>query len=201
MQALSNGHVKVGKLTTEGDLVVTGAASTGALSPASLAVTGAATVGTTLGVTGATTLASVGVTGAATVGTTLGVTGATTLASVGVTGAATVGTTLGVTGTTTLSTLTFSAGGSITRVMSGTVAGVDPASINAGAVGTVALTVTGVAAGDLCVMEPPAALEAGLVPISAIASADTITVTLLNTSAAPIDGAARDWAYRVLKIA
>ena len=46
-------------------------ASGGVASLASATITGAATVGTTLGVTGASTLASVGVTGAATVGTTL----------------------------------------------------------------------------------------------------------------------------------
>lgn len=52
--------------TASGALTVTGLVTAG-----SAAITGAATVGTTLGVTGASTLASVGVTGAATVGTTL----------------------------------------------------------------------------------------------------------------------------------
>ena len=93
-----------GNLTVPGNLAVTGISTltgatavtgtlgvTGVSTLASVGVTGAATVGTTLGVTGA-----------ATVGTTLGVTGATTLASVGVTGAATIGTTLGVTGNATL---------------------------------------------------------------------------------------------------
>ena len=52
--------------TASGALTVTGLVTAGSAS-----ITGAATVGTTLGVTGASTLASVGVTGAATVGTTL----------------------------------------------------------------------------------------------------------------------------------
>jgi len=94
----TNNRVGINKLSPTVALDVTGAAaisgalSAGASTLASLGVTGAATVGTTLGVTGASTLASLGVTGAATVGTTLGVTGASTLASLGVTGAATVGT-------------------------------------------------------------------------------------------------------------
>ena len=101
--------------------------SAGASTLASVGVTGAATVGTTLGVAGASSFAStVGVTGAltaaspsnqfnalaisgsaglsvssgATIGTTLGVTGAATLSStLGVTGAATLSSTLGVAGT------------------------------------------------------------------------------------------------------
>jgi hypothetical protein len=78
-----------GNLTVPGNLAVTGTST----------LTGATGVTGTLGVTGASTLASVGVTGAATVGTTLGVTGATTL-----TGdlAANGNTTLGNAGTDTL---------------------------------------------------------------------------------------------------
>jgi len=78
-----------GNLTVPGNLAVTGTST----------LTGATAVTGTLGVTGASTLASVGVTGAATVGTTLGVTGATTL-----TGdlAANGNTTLGNAGTDTL---------------------------------------------------------------------------------------------------
>jgi hypothetical protein len=65
----------------------------GAITPASMAVSGAATVGTTLGVTGNTTLK-----GTANIAGTLTATGAVTMI-----GSATVGSTLGVTGNSTLS--------------------------------------------------------------------------------------------------
>lgn len=78
-----------GNLTVPGNLAVTGTST----------LTGNTAVTGTLGVTGASTLASVGVTGAATVGTTLGVTGNTTLAG---DLAANGNTTLGNAGTDTL---------------------------------------------------------------------------------------------------
>lgn len=85
---------------------------TGALSSTTLASTGAATVGGTLGVTGTSTLGPVN-SGNTSVTGTLGVSGTSTLAavnaaSVATTGAATVGTTLGVTGATTASTISAS---------------------------------------------------------------------------------------------
>ena len=85
-----------------------------------LAITGAATLSSTLSA-GASTLASASITGGASVGTTLAVTGATTLsstlsagastlASASITGAATVGGTLGVTGATTLASFSATSG-------------------------------------------------------------------------------------------
>lgn len=82
-----------GNLTVPGNLAVTGTST----------LTGDTAVTGTLGVTGASTLASVGVTGAATVGTTLGVTGAATVGTtLGVTGNATLQANLIVNGDTTL---------------------------------------------------------------------------------------------------
>jgi hypothetical protein len=82
-----------GNLTVPGNLAVTGTST----------LTGATGVTGTLGVTGVSTLASVGVTGAATVGTTLGVTGAATVGTtLGVTGATTLAGDLAANGNTTL---------------------------------------------------------------------------------------------------
>jgi hypothetical protein len=107
-------------VSVTGTLGVTGAATvggtlgvTGASTLASLGVTANATVGGTLGVTGASTLASLGVTANATVGGTLGVTGVSTLASLGVTANATVGGTLGVTGVSTLASLGVTANATV----------------------------------------------------------------------------------------
>jgi hypothetical protein len=77
---LNSGLTSVGTLSA---LTVSGAGVfNSTLASASLSTTGAATVGTTLGVTGVTTLSStLGVTGAATLSSSLGVTGAATFSS------------------------------------------------------------------------------------------------------------------------
>ncbi len=129
-----------------------------ALSTGTLAATGNATVGGTLGVTGTTTAATVnatnvtasgtlGVTGNTTVGGTLGVTGATTLAAVTATGATvngnasvtgneTVGGTLGVTGASTLGALTAASAGVTGNATVGGTLGVTGAATMAAITGT-----------------------------------------------------------------
>ena len=109
---------KSGNLTLKGALI-SGSSVVGA--GANVALAGALTVATTLGVTGTTTAAAINASGtvaaaALTVGTTLGVTGTSTLAAVNASGtvaaagALTVGTTLGVTGTSTLAAVSATSG-------------------------------------------------------------------------------------------
>lgn len=88
------------------------------------------------------------------------------------------------------------AGTDIKLIKSGTVA-VDPASIAAGASAETAVTITGVAAGDIVILEPPASLESGLVAdgVGRVSAADTVQVRLTNASAAAIDGASLTWRY------
>ena len=110
-----SGNLAAGNISTPGQVQATGNITGGNVTTAgianigTLAVTGAATVGTTLGVTGnitggnvtTTGIANIGtlaVTGAATVGTTLGVTGNITGGNLTTTGTANIGT-LAVTGT------------------------------------------------------------------------------------------------------
>ena len=82
----------------------------------------------------------------------------------------------------------------------GTIA-VDPASLGAGALGTVSLTIAGVATTDIVVLEPAAALEATLVYRGCrVTAADTVVVDIVNVSAGTVDGASRTWTYKVLKL-
>jgi len=77
---------------------------------------------------------------------------------------------------------------------------VDPPSIAAGAKGTVDVTVTGAETGDSVIAIAPEALEAGLVPITALVpTANTVRIVLYNPTAAAIDGAARNWTIILVK--
>lgn len=75
-------------------------------------------------------------------------------------------------------------------------------SINAAVSGTKAITVTGVAVGDIVFVTPTTAATTGLVfeanPVIA-ASADTVTVRATNVTAAPIDEAAQIFHFLVLR--
>lgn len=73
-------------------------------------------------------------------------------------------------------------------------------SVNPGAIadqsrGSIAVTLTGLAVGDLLQLEPPAALEAGLAYSGFLISANTVTIYLYNSSGGSIDGAALNWIY------
>lgn len=75
----------------------------------------------------------------------------------------------------------------------------DPASIAAGASGTVTVTIAGLKSTDILIMEPPAALEAGLYPKGVIVGNGSATLILGNPTAGAVDGASRVWGYKVIR--
>lgn len=86
-------------------------------------------------------------------------------------------------------------GSAIKKIKSGTIA-INPAEIGAGAILKQTFTLTGAAAGDLVVMIPPDAIEAGLVPLGTrVTAANTVTLYILNPTAAPINGADLTWGF------
>lgn len=85
-------------------------------------------------------------------------------------------------------------GKTVKGITTGTV-NVDPGSITAATVGTVAVTITGVVAGDIVVMEPPANLAAQLVYVGCRVSANTVTVILANIGATVNDSVCT-WTYK-----
>lgn len=85
-------------------------------------------------------------------------------------------------------------------ILAGTVS-VNPASIAATTRGTVAVTITGVAATDIVVLEPPAALNDDLIYCGHIVTANTVTIQLYNVTGSAIDDTARDWKYKIVQVA
>jgi hypothetical protein len=92
-------------------------------------------------------------------------------------------------------------GGYISRIERVT-ASVNPASIAATTKAGTAVTVAGVAVGDVVVATPPTDLEDDLIPAGArVTAANTVTVYLYNASGGAVDGAAKDWSLLVIGFA
>lgn len=89
----------------------------------------------------------------------------------------------------------------LTLVMKGTVS-VDPASLLAATTNDTSVTITGAALGDVIVMNPPDALESGLVFGGArVTAANTVKVRVGNVTAGAIDAAAASWTYAIYRYA
>ena len=72
----------------------------------------------------------------------------------------------------------------------------NPGSINAQTRGSVNFTLTGAMPGDIVIMEPPSALNAGLVYAGAeVAAASTVTVHIGNLTGGAIDDGANTWRF------
>lgn len=86
-------------------------------------------------------------------------------------------------------------GSAIYNVISGTIS-VNPGSIGATTRGSVNVTLTGVNTGDRLILQPPTALNAGLLYVGHdITATDTVTIYLYNTTGGSIDDGALTWKY------
>lgn len=91
-------------------------------------------------------------------------------------------------------------GSLVKKIASGTV-NLDPGNIATVSRGTVTFTLTGAAAGDVIVMQPPATLNDDLLFVgAAVTAADTVTVYLYNPTGGGINDAALDWTYTWLDV-
>lgn len=72
----------------------------------------------------------------------------------------------------------------------------DPGSIAAQSRGAVTFTLTGAAVGDIVVMQPPGAMNSGLVYAGCeVTAANTVTVYLGNLTGAAIDDGSNQWRF------
>jgi hypothetical protein len=89
----------------------------------------------------------------------------------------------------------------ITKIMKGTVS-VNPAEISANASAETDVTISGVAAGDIVILNTPASLETGLVLSGArVKAANTVSIRLSNITGTAVNGGALDWTYTIIRMA
>ena len=91
--------------------------------------------------------------------------------------------------------LNVGGGTTVKKFKTGQVA-VDPGPIASVSRGSVAVTITGLAVGDIVYFQPPAALNDDLVYHGCrVTGADTVTIYLYNPTGAAIDDTSRTWDY------
>lgn len=104
-----------------------------------------------------------------------------------------------VTGAVVSSSVNIGSGGALTYVSKSTVS-VDLASIAAGATAEATVTVTGAAAGDAVIANPPATIAAGLGVVGAyVSAANTVKLRVHNSTAGAIDEAAANWVFTLIR--
>lgn len=90
--------------------------------------------------------------------------------------------------------------GSVVSYIKKAAVSVDLPSISAGAVSESTVTVSGAAAGDAVIANPPANLAAGLAVVGAyVSAANTVKLRVLNSTGAPIDEAAANWVFVLVR--
>ena len=97
--------------------------------------------------------------------------------------------------------LTVGGGSAITYIKKGTIA-VDAGSCGDNDIVEVSLTITGAAAGDTVIMNPPAAGQtAGLGFAGAyVSSANTVKLRLINVSGGTVDEGSLTWEYCLIRV-
>lgn len=116
-------------------------------------------------------------------------------------GDVTVGDDLTVTGDIVGATAAIGTGGTvITKIQKGTIASVNPDEIASGAAAEITVTITGAAAGDALVINPPAALEAGLIVGSArVTDTNEAKFRIFNAAGEAVNAASATWTYILFK--
>lgn len=103
------------------------------------------------------------------------------------------------TGGVVSSSVNIGSGGAITFAKKASVS-VDLPSIATLAVEEVSVTVTGAAAGDAVIANPPATLAAGLMFAGAyVSGADTVKLRVYNSTGGSIDEAAANWVFMLIR--